>query len=63
MANLNIFAGLDISKAFFDLSILSDGKTIRSAKFSNDQEGFLQLKSILPAGVHCIMEATGPYYW
>lgn len=62
MANLHLFAGLDVSKESFDLSILSTGTIIQSAKFSNDQNGFLQLKSLLPAGVHCIMEATGPYY-
>src|SRR5690349_15736925 len=62
MTNVNIFAGFDISKSHFDLSILSTGKAGRSAKLSNDQTGFSQLKSILPTGAHCIMEATGPYY-
>jgi transposase len=62
MANLNIFAGLDISKDFFDISILSAGNITWSAKFSNDLRGFLKLKAVLPVGAHCIMEATGPYY-
>lgn len=62
MTKLNISAGLDISKDFFDVSIFSDGIVTRSAKFSNDQSGFVQLKSVLPKNAHCIMEATGPYY-
>ena len=61
MANLNIFAGFDISKNYFDLCILSPGP-IQSAQFSNDQNGFSQLQTVLPAGAHCVMEATGPYY-
>lgn len=62
MTNLNIFAGIDISKESFDISIVSTQHTGKSARFSNDQEGFLQLKSMLPAEAHCVMEATGPYY-
>jgi transposase len=62
MANLNIFAGFDISKDFFDISILSTGKIVQGARFSNDQNGFVKLKGVLPANAHCIMEATGPYY-
>ena len=62
MTNLNIFAGFDISKDFFDISILSTGKIIGAAQISNDEAGFLQLKAILPLNAHCIMEATGPYY-
>lgn len=62
MTNLNIFAGIDISKDSFDISIVSTQHTGRSARFSNDREGFLQLQSMLPAGAHCVMEATGPYY-
>ncbi len=62
MANLNIFAGIDISKEFFDISILSAGKVTDTQRISNDHTGFAKLKSVLPAGTHCIMEATGPYY-
>lgn len=62
MANLNIFAGMDISKDFFDISILSGGRVIHNEKFTNDQHGFTKLKSAMPADTHCIMEATGPYY-
>lgn len=62
MTNLNIFAGFDVSKSYFDISILSTGKIIRAAQFSNDEAGFLQLKAALPVNAHCIMEATGPYY-
>lgn len=62
MANLNIFAGMDISKEFFDISILSGGRVIHTEKFTNDQHGFAKLKSALQTDTHCIMEATGPYY-
>jgi transposase len=62
MTNLNIFAGFDISKDFFDISILSTGIVSSSLKFSNDQAGFVHLKSVLPTNAHCVMEATGPYY-
>ena len=62
MTNLDIFAGFDISKDFFDISILSADTARRSAKFSNDHSGFEQLKSVLPPNARCVMEATGPYY-
>ena len=43
MANLNIFAGMDISKTFFDISILSTGKVIGAERLCNDQAGYNQL--------------------
>lgn len=62
MANLNIFAGFDVSKAYFDLSILSAENKRVSGRFGNDEQGFKDMMRILPAGAHCVMEATGPYY-
>ena len=62
MTNLNNFAGFDVSKAYFDSSILdASGKPV-CGRFSNDEAGFKQALRIVPAGAHCIMEATGPYY-
>jgi transposase len=62
MTNLNVFVGIDISKSYFDISVLSTGKIVQSARFNNDEAGFVQLKTVLPPSAHCIMEATGPYY-
>lgn len=62
MTNLNIFAGIDISKDFFDISILSNPTIIYNGRFTNDPDGFTKLKSVLQPDAHCIMEATGPYY-
>ena len=61
MTNLNIFAGFDISKTTFDLTILNADQSMCSC-LGNDEQGFKNLMGILPAGAHCIMEATGPYY-
>lgn len=62
MANLNIFAGFDVSKAYFDLSISGADNKAVCGRFSNDEAGFKQVSRVVPAGAHCIMEATGPYY-
>lgn len=62
MANLNNFAGFDVSKDFFDLCLLADGKQVVAERFTNDQKGFEQSVQSLPVGTHCVMEATGPYY-
>lgn len=62
MANLNIFAGFDVSKANFDVSILDAGSKPVCGRFTNDKAGFKQALHVVPAGAHCIMEATGPYY-
>ncbi|MEG5147051.1 IS110 family transposase [Microcoleus sp. AT8-B6] len=61
MTNLKTFAGFDVSKMFFDVSILINGK--QNAKhFSYDDKGLANLISWLPQDVHVVMEATGPYY-
>lgn len=62
MTNLTIFAGLDISKEYFDVHVMSNNKTLTAARFSNDQHGFVQLSRILPRDAMCVMEVTGPYY-
>jgi transposase len=61
MANLNIFAGFDVSKKVFDVCIISSDQE-QVGCFSYDNSGFQQLLKILPEGAHCVMEATGPYY-
>ena len=62
MANLNNFAGFDISKLYFDLCILGEDRTVKTARFTNDEKGFSEFFKILPSQVHCVMEATGSYY-
>lgn len=62
MSNVQIYAGFDVSKKFFDVCILSgDGKSI-SKQMEYDKQGLSRLTECLPAGTHCVMEATGPYY-
>jgi len=55
------YAGVDISKSFFDVAIPGQGK-YDYYKFSNDEPGFKALSKVLPVGSHIIMEASGPYY-
>jgi transposase len=62
MSNLNIFAGFDVSKSYFDLSVLGSDKKAFTSQFSNNAQGFKALSAVLPADAHCVMEATGPYY-
>jgi transposase len=62
MPNLNIFAGLDVSKLYFDICILCEDGMTKTAQFTNDERGFTALFKILPPKVHCVMEATGGYY-
>jgi len=61
MTNLKTFAGFDVSKQFFDVSILINGKQ-QTKQFCYDDEGLAKLITWLPQGVHAVMEATGPYY-
>lgn len=59
-----LFVGIDISKAHFDVVILDDEKS-RHRKFSNNVKGFAQLhawfhnRGVMQA--HVCMEATGRY--
>jgi transposase len=62
MSNVQIYAGFDVSKKFFDVCVLSiDGKST-SKQIEYDKQGLSRLAEWLPAGTHCVMEATGPYY-
>lgn len=54
-------AGIDISKTFFDVCILMNGKE-QLKRFAYNQQGLKALIRWLPEGVPCVMEATGPYY-
>ncbi len=56
-----IYIGIDCAKLTFEVA-LPGGKNYRVVKFTNSEEGFSQLRSQLPEGSHCVMEATGPYY-
>lgn len=61
MANLNNLAGFDVSKNYFDVCLIDEGKeSIR--KFNYDSQGLRSLIKWLPEATHCIMEVTGPYY-
>lgn len=55
------YTGIDISKSFFDVAFMAEGK-YRYHKFSNDPAGFKQLLNMLPGNSHVVMEASGPYY-
>ena len=55
------YAGIDISKLFFDVAV-PDEDQYKYYKFSNDQSGFESLLKVLAANSHVAMEASGPYY-
>jgi transposase len=55
------YTGIDISKSFFDVAFMAEGK-YRYHKFSNDHAGFKLLLDVLPINSHIVMEASGPYY-
>ncbi|RZM07036.1 MAG: IS110 family transposase, partial [Pedobacter sp.] len=61
MTNLNNFAGIDVSKEFFDVHFYLQGKPL-SQHLPNNPKGFKQLVQKLSIENHCVMEATGPYY-
>lgn len=61
MSNLKNFAGIDVSKKFFDVCSLS-GSGQKSKQFFYDETGLDAVVKWLPQNCHCIMEATGPYY-
>jgi transposase len=62
MSNVQIYVGIDVSKNFFDVCVLSsDGKST-SKQMEYDKQGLSKLTEWLPADSHCVMEATGPYY-
>lgn len=62
MTKVKNTAGLDISKLFFDVCLLTEDGTSRCSQFSNDASGFKKAVSWMGPEVQCVMEATGPYY-
>lgn len=52
-----VYCGIDVSKLTFDVYL--DQK---SYVFNNDSKGFNSFSVMLTDEVHCVMEATGPYY-
>lgn len=62
MTKVTTFAGIDISKLSFDVCISSEGDKDEQRQFSYDKEGMEALLQWLPAGSHCVMEATGVYH-
>jgi transposase len=61
MQSQSNYTGVDISKSFFDVAFMAEGR-YRYHKFSNDQAGFKRLLNVLPDNSHIVMEASGPYY-
>lgn len=57
-----LYAGIDIAKASFTLAIPKPDKGYADYVLTNDQVGFEQLLTLLPANTHLVMEASGPYY-
>lgn len=57
--------GLDVSKLWFDVCLLSPGQKPVRSKFSNNLQGFKQLRKWLHgigiADIHACLEPTGPY--
>ena len=58
------YLGIDISKEYFDVSLLSNGK-YQTATFKNNKKGFHQLRRWLKkrgvTTLHACLEATGRY--
>lgn len=61
MTKVKKVAGIDISKKFFDVCMIVEGKQ-SSKRFSNDHSGIEAVSAWLVTGVHCVMEVTGSYY-
>jgi transposase len=61
MQSTTNYTGIDISKSFFDVAFIRQGK-YEYYKFSNDGPGFNGLIRVLPDDSHIVMEASGPYY-
>lgn len=55
------YAGIDISKSFFDVAIPNE-RGYKHYKFSNDEVGFEALLPVISANCQMVMEASGPYY-
>lgn len=58
-----VVVGIDISKDSFDVALpLSEQAAYQHLKFNNTAAGYKKLCTHLPAGSHCVMEASGVYY-
>jgi transposase len=64
--NVKWILGIDVSKAKFDVALLSPAGKSKSKVFGNDASGFAQLDAWLAklgvAHMHACMEATGVYW-
>lgn len=57
-----LVVGIDISQKTFDVAY-SNGNLIRTGQFKNDLAGFSVFRSLFTSTeIHCVMEASGPYY-
>jgi transposase len=56
-----MFAGIDVSKDWFDVAWLVEGQ-LRSAHFDYSDQGIEQLLEQVPQGHTFVMEATGTYH-
>ena len=61
MIKLKNVAGIDISKALFDVCLITNGHQ-QERTFTNDAKGIREAGSWLSKEVHCVMEVTGAYY-
>jgi transposase len=59
MNKITHFIGIDISKDVFDVYSPQMGHIV----FPNSQKGFKSFKKSLASNSHCLMEATGHYYY
>lgn len=53
--------GVDIAKLTFDAK-WREGDNVRAERFTNDETGFQQFVSGIPADAHVVMESTGTYH-
>lgn len=52
-----VYCGIDVSKLTFDVYLEK-----KNYVFENDSKGFNSFSAMLTDDIHCVMEATGPYY-
>lgn len=67
VSDAQVFLGIDISKATFDVALLLPDSRLLQKSFPNTNQGFAALKTwvLTQAGklrLHAVMEATGIYY-
>ncbi len=61
MVKVKNVAGIDISKDFFDVCMITNGHQ-QERTFTNDVKGVREAGDWLGREVHCVMEVTGAYY-